>query len=183
MKKINFTLSKEYCNKDNLYEVGQEFLKKALTERLEKPFYSKDGEKQQWSLELDKHLCSSEYFSFFSEKLSERLDSLRYDTFLMKEEDCFFGGGILQYGKNKNLLILKDRWEEQGYRRLLKGMGNKYKKICFLTLYLPSSEYIPIVVKQAKDFGYKVDRCIALVADSSYITHINNFNLEYVFKF
>ena len=183
MKKINFNLSKQYSSDENFYEIGQEFLKKILTEKLEEPFFSKKGEKKQWSLDVEKHLCSSEYFNFFSEKLSERLDSLRYDTLLMKEDESFFGGGILQYGKNKNLLILKKDWESYGYRRLLKGIGNKKRNVCFVTLYLSSSDELSSIIKQAKDFGYTINKCISLISDTSKIIHINNFSLEYVFKF
>ena len=178
MKKINFLLAKDFANIPQFAEIGSEFLKKCLVEKLDKPFKKKSGDKKAWSLDIDSCLCCSEYSRFIAEKISEQLDLLNYETILAREEDSYFGGAIIQYGNKKNLLILKDSKEEYGYQRLIKGTGNKRKNICIFSLMTSSSQlYKTLEVLQ--NLKYKADRCFTLIFDSKNFEHINNFNVNY----
>ena len=175
---INLKINEEF-KVFNFDKVAKELFKQSFFLNSEREYFGK-GEKistSRFALDCREALSNSEFSRYIYERISSYLDKRGYTTLAVKGVGGIFAGcGVTQYGKQKNLLVVRDERKEYGYRAIVEGKARDNQPVCIVDDLLNNGDSVKDLVDVLRAEGYNVDRSLCIFKfDSGKQVPIDNF--------
>lgn len=172
----------EIFDQHNFSRVAKQIHKEAFFLSKDREYFEKDGSVANWAMDCRHPLSKSTISRYVCERISNYLDRSSYRTLAVSGFGGFLlGSGIIQYGSHKNLLLIRDKKKQYGYKNIVEGNAPKNEKVCVIDDLLSSGDSMNKAVNILRKEGYEVDRGLA-VFKHSWVNqiHIDNFQYEYI---